>query len=114
VPILVALLIKYNDDQKANMIASPSDRAAVSERAVAHFGGRKIATYGTYGEYDMMFIYEMPDDFSVAANLHLVDGMGVAKYTKVIPLFSSDTFLKTQEAARDAKLSYSPFPKPVT
>lgn len=107
---MVALLIKYNDDQKANMLVTPSDRAKVSAAAVAHFGGRPIATYGTYGEYDMLFIYEMPDHFSVAANMHLVDGFGVAKYSKIIPLFSADDFLKTQFAARDAKNSYSSVP----
>jgi uncharacterized protein with GYD domain len=109
---LVALLIKYNDDQKANMVAAPSDRAKNSASAVAHFGGRAVATYGTFGEYDMLYIYEMPDHFSVAANLHLVDGFGAAKYSKVIPLFTADEFLQTQVAAHNATHSYSSVPKP--
>lgn len=108
--VLVALLIKYNDAQKAAMLKNASDRAKISAKAVAHFGGKSIATYGTYGEYDMMFIYEMPDERSLIANLHLVDGFGVAKYTKIIPLTSSDEFLETQIAAGNALSSYSAVP----
>lgn len=85
------------------MLDRPSDRAKVSERAVAAFGGKKIATYGTLGEYDMLFIYEMPDTFNAVANLHLMDGFGVAKYSKVIPLIGEADFLRTQIVAGEAR-----------
>lgn len=103
----VMLLIKYNDDQKAQMLKAPSDRVAVSKKAVEHLGGKPIVSFGTYGEYDMVFIYEMPDATSLAANLHLVDGFGVAKATKIIPLISAEEFFESQSIAAKALGSYS-------
>jgi len=105
--ITVGLLIKYNDDQKEGMIKSPSDRAKVSAAAVAEYGGKLLAAYGSYGEYDMLFIYEMPNEQVLAANLHLVDGHGVAKYSKVIPLMSNEDFVESQAmAANNNNTSY--------
>jgi uncharacterized protein with GYD domain len=105
-PTMVALLIKYNDDQKAGMLISPSNRAEVSANAVAEYGGKLIAAYGSYGEYDMMFIYEMPDQKALAANLHLVDGLGLAKYSKIIPLMPNPDFVESQRMAATNKTNY--------
>ena len=76
----VLYLVKYNDEQKAAMVEKPAmrERAEVHKRAIADFGGKPIAQFGSYGEYDMVYIYEMPDAASVAANLHLTDSFGLA------------------------------------
>ena len=85
--ILVLYLVKYHNDQKVGMINDDTqrDRAEVHRQAIADFGGKPIAQYGSYGEYDMAYIYEM-DEKSLAANLHLTDSLGLAKYCKTIPL----------------------------
>lgn len=105
--VTVALFIKYENDKKAAMIQSPNDRAAVSRKAVAAMGGRLLHAYGTCGEYDMMFIYEMPDMGAVAANMMLADATGMSKYHKIIPLFSNDDFLAAQARAGDLADSYA-------
>lgn len=91
---LVLYLVKYNNDQKAGMIDKTNlqNRATVHKKAIADFGGKPIAQYGSYGEYDMIFIYEMPDKNALAANLHLTDALGLAKYCKAIPLISAEDF----------------------
>lgn len=97
--VMVAMFIKYENDKKAKMLKSPSDRAAVSKKAVAAMGGKLLHAFGTCGEYDMLFIYEMPDMASVAANMMLADASGMSKYHKVIPLFGNDDFLAAQAKA---------------
>lgn len=105
--VTVALFIKYENDKKAEMLESPSDRAAVSEKAVGAMGGKLLYAYGTCGEYDMMFVYEMPDMTSVAANMMLADATGMSKTHKIIPLFSNEEFLAAQDKAGKMRDSYS-------
>ncbi len=104
--ITVALLIKYDNARKAEMLDRPSDRAEVSRKAVAAMGGRLLHAYGTCGEFDMLFIYEMPDLASVAANMHLAEASGMAKYHKIIPLFSNEDFVGSQGKAGAMRDSY--------
>jgi uncharacterized protein with GYD domain len=67
VGVLVLYLVKYENDQKAAMVANEDtrDRAAIHRKAIADFGGKPIAQFGSYGEYDMAYIYEMPDEIGL-------------------------------------------------
>ena len=107
---IVLYLVKYQNDQKAAMIsnAKMQDRAAVHKKAIADFGGTPIAQYGSYGEYDMVYIYEMPDKKAVAANLHLTDAFGLAKYCKAIPLLNANDFAASIAQAGNTPTEYSP------
>jgi len=107
--VLVLYMVKYENDQKAAMVADGEmrDRAAIHRKAIADFGGKPIAQYGSYGEYDMVYIYEMPDERAVAANLHLTDSFGLAKYAKAIPLLSSDNFVESLRLAHETPTEYS-------
>ncbi|MBH68359.1 MAG: hypothetical protein CMM58_08405 [Rhodospirillaceae bacterium] len=106
--ILVLYLVKYHNDQKAGMISDGEqrDRAQVHRKAIADFGGKPIAQYGSYGEYDMAYIYEMPDEKSLAANLHLTDSLGLAKYCKTIPQLNSEEFVQSLALAGTTKTDY--------
>lgn len=105
--VTVAMFIKYENDKKAEMIKSPDDRAAVSNKAVGAMGGKLLHAYGTCGEYDMLFIYEMPDYTAVTANMMLADASGMSKYHKIIPLFSNDDFLNAQRRAGEMSHTYT-------
>ena len=104
--VTVALLIKYKNARKAEMLKSPSDRAAVSHDAVGAIGGKLLHAFGTCGEYDMLFIYEMPDMESVAANLHLTEASDMSAHHKIIPLISNESFVESQFKANDFVQSY--------
>ncbi|MEL0021001.1 MAG: GYD domain-containing protein, partial [Rickettsiales bacterium] len=106
----VLYLVKYHNDQKAAMLARPEmrDRAEVHKKAIADFGGKPIAQYGSYGEWDMVYIYEMPDQTSIAANLHLTDSFGLAMESKAIPLLTMEDFVESLKRAAETETSYSP------
>lgn len=108
--VLVLYMVKYENDQKAAMVANDAmrDRAAIHRKAIADFGGKPIAQYGSYGEYDMVYLYEMPDDKALAANLHLTDSYGLAKYSKTIPLMESGDFAASLKLAHDTPTNYTP------
>jgi len=107
---IVLYLVKYENDQKAAMISNTElqNRANVHKKAIADFGGRPIAQYGSYGEYDMVYIYEMPDKNALAANLHLTDSFGLAKYCKAIPLVSAEDFAVSLTLAGSTPTKYGP------
>lgn len=111
--ILVLYMVKYENDQKAAMVATegPRDRAAIHRKAIADFGGKPIAQYGSYGEYDMVYIYEMPDEKALAANLNLTDSYGLAKYSKTIPLMESADFIASLKLAHETPTEYAPADK---
>ncbi|HJM02297.1 MAG TPA: GYD domain-containing protein [Arenicellales bacterium] len=106
----VLYLVKYENDQKAAMRDTPAmrDRAEIHRKAIADFGGKPIAQFGSYGEYDMVYIYEMPDEKALAANLHLTDTYGLAKYSKAIPLMSSEDFIESLRLASETPTKYTP------
>jgi len=105
---LVLYLVKYHNETKQDLLEKPEmrDRAAIHRDAIADFGGKPIAQYGSYGEYDMVYIYEMPDDKALAANLHLTDALGFAKYCKAIPLMDNDSFVESLRLAKETKTGY--------
>lgn len=106
----VLYLVKYNEDQKAAMVSNAQmrERAEIHKKAIGDFGGRPVAQFGSYGEYDMVYIYEMPDAATVAANLHLTDSFGLAKYSKVIPLLTNEDFTRSLELACNTPTQYGP------
>ena len=106
----VLYLVKYENDQKSAMRDTPAmrDRAEIHRKAIADFGGKPIAQFGSYGEYDMVYIYEMPDEKSLAANLHLTDSLGLAKYCKTIPLMHNDDFVNSMLIADKTETNYKP------
>ena len=108
--ILVLYMVKYENDQKAAMLQNTNtqDRATIHRNAIADFGGKAIAQFGSYGEFDMVYIYEMPDETALAANLHLTDSFGLAKYSKAIPLIDSDDFVKSLQLAAETPTGYTP------
>ena len=108
--VLVLYMVKYENDQKAAMVADDvvKDRAAIHRKAIADFGGKPIAQYGSYGEYDMVYIYEMPNDKALAANLHLTDSFGLAKYSKTLPLMEAGDFVASLTLAHGTKTGYGP------
>lgn len=108
--VLVLYMVKYENDQKAAMVAEegPRDRAAIHRQAISDFGGKPIAQFGSYGEYDMVYIYEMPDEKALAANLHLTDSYGLAKYSKTVPLMEAGGFVESLRLANETPTGYTP------
>lgn len=108
--VLVLYMVKYENDQKEAMVKDEQmrDRAEIHRKAIADFGGKPIAQYGSYGEYDMVYIYEMPDEKALAANLHLTDSYGLAKYSKTVPLMASDDFVTSLGLADEIPTGYTP------
>jgi uncharacterized protein with GYD domain len=60
---------RYTRDAIKGMLVKPEDRADQVARLISKVGGRLIAFYVTFGEYDFLAIAEAPNDVQMAAAL---------------------------------------------
>lgn len=61
---------RYTSQAIANLIAKPEDRAQAVEKMCTALGGKLIAMYMSFGDYDVTSIVEFPND-EVAAGVAL-------------------------------------------
>jgi uncharacterized protein with GYD domain len=71
------------------MLVKPEDRADQVARLISKVGGRLIAFYVTFGEYDFLAIAEAPNDVQMAAALFAAgSGAGVTDLRTTVALTS--------------------------
>jgi uncharacterized protein with GYD domain len=66
---------RYTREAIKGMIVRPEDRAEAVSRLMSKAGGKLVAYYLTFGEYDFLAIAEMPGETQMAAAL-LAAGSG--------------------------------------
>ncbi|HXH22181.1 MAG TPA: GYD domain-containing protein [Dehalococcoidia bacterium] len=93
------LQVAYTSEAWAAMVKNPQDRIAMVAPAVEGLGGRVIAGYFAFGEYDVVALLEMPDNVSAAAFAIAAAAGGAVKAVKTTPLMSS---AEAMEASRKA------------
>ena len=59
--------VSYTSEAWAAMTQNPEDRSEVFSRLTETMGGRLLSWYYTFGEYDVLVIYEAPDENTAAA-----------------------------------------------
>lgn len=80
---------RYTRDAIKGMIVKPEDRADQVARLISKVGGRLIAYYVTFGEYDFLAIAEAPNDVQMAAALFAAgSGGGVTDLRTTVALTS--------------------------
>jgi uncharacterized protein with GYD domain len=73
-------------DQGARQIKESPRRVDSARKALAEMGGEFKALWMTMGDYDLIVVYEAPDD-AVAARFSLLLGMLGAVRTKTLKAF---------------------------
>ena len=82
---------RYTREAIKGMIVKPEDRADQVARLISKVGGRLVAYYVTFGDYDFLVIAEAPDDVQMAAALFAAgSGGGVTDLRTTVALTSID------------------------
>jgi uncharacterized protein with GYD domain len=97
----------YTQEALKALIATPQDRTAVVAKAVKGLGGKLIGSWLSFGDYDIVFIMEMPDNVSAAALALTAAAGGSLKAIKTTPLMS------TEEAKAALKMAGTSSYKPI-
>lgn len=82
--------VAYTPETVAAFIAQPQDRTEAIGKVVKKLGGKPGKLYLSFGDYDVVGIYEMPDNVSAAAFAMAIAGGGACKSVKTTPLMTGE------------------------
>ncbi len=80
----------YTTEGWMNQIKNPIDRVPLARAAIEKFGGKLIADYYAFGEYDFCLLMDMPDDETAAGLVLGFVAAGHLKNIKTTKLLSGD------------------------
>jgi uncharacterized protein with GYD domain len=96
----------YTSEALKSLMASQQDRTAVVSKAIKGLGGKLIGNWMAFGDYDVVFIMEMPDNVSAAAMALAAAAGGSLKTVKTTPLMTIEEAKAAMKKA--AESSYKP------
>ena len=100
------LQVAYAPEAWATLTKNPENRVEAIRPVVEGMGGRIHEGYCCFGDYDIVVIFELPDNVSAAAFSIAISSKGAVKAAKTTPLLTTD---ETVAAMRKAgTLSYEP------
>jgi len=80
--------VAYTPEATAALIKKPHDRATVVGKAIEKLGGKMTGFWLSFGDYDVIGIFEMPDNISAAAFALAIGAGGACKSVKTTPLLT--------------------------
>ena len=80
----------YTPEAWAALTDNPEDRSAPVREQVESMGGRLICWYLSFGDYDGLTIYEVPDDATAGAFVLAAARRGHLRATKTTRLFTAE------------------------
>lgn len=96
----------YTPEAWAKMSKNPQDRIAAVTPVVEAAGGKVVGGWFCFGEYDVVAIFEMPDNASMASVAVAFATGGALKAAKTTPMFTPAEAVEVLAGA--GKLTYKP------
>jgi uncharacterized protein with GYD domain len=98
----------YTAEAWADIIKDPHERVSIVGKALAAVGARFIATYFAFGESDVVYIMEAPDNTSAAGLAIAISAGGAVKSIKTTPLLTVEEGIEAIRKGATAAASYRP------
>ena len=100
--------VAYTPEAWAAQVKNPQNRVEAVRPLLENLGARFEATYLSFGDYDVVFFMEAPDNVSAAAISLAVSAGGACKAYKTTPLMTIDEGIEAMRKARQAASAYRP------
>jgi uncharacterized protein with GYD domain len=91
--------VGYTAEAWAALTRNPEDRSAAIRGLVEAMGGRLISFYNSFGEYDVLVIYEAPDESTAAAIIRAAISAGHLSKAKTTVLLSAEDGMEAMRKA---------------
>jgi len=91
--------VSYTNAAIAAFIANPQDRSDVIRKALESVGGKLHSIYLAFGDYDVVGMFDAPDNISAAAFAVAIKAGGACKAIKTTPLISTSDGVAVQKKA---------------
>jgi len=98
----------FSREAMAGMVAKPEDRATAISKLAKQAGGKLLAYYVTFGEYDFLTVMEGPDPQTMASALIVAGSTGGVSNLKTTVAMTSADAKKCFEAAGGIVKSFRP------
>jgi len=99
----------YTAESLAAQIREPQDRLEVAAKPVAEAAGARVLAGGyCFGEYDVLLIYEAPDDTAAASVALVVAAGGAVKAARTTKLLSGQEWIEALRKAQGIGSRYRP------
>jgi uncharacterized protein with GYD domain len=98
--------IAYTSESWATQLKDPQNRIEKVRGSIEQLGGKIVDAYYSFGDYDLIAIFDMPDNVSAAAFALAVAGGGAAKAAKTTPLMSLEEGIEAMK--KGGQSSYKP------
>ena len=100
--------LAYTPEAWAAQLKNPQNRVEAVRPALEKVGGRFESVYFAFGEYDLVFIMEAPDNTSAAAFALAVAAGGAVKSYKTTPLMTIEEGLQAMRTGGEVAALYRP------
>jgi len=94
--------VAYTSESWKALVAQPQNRVEVVSHAIEKLGGKVVAGFFAFGEYDIIVITEMPDSISAAAIAIAFAAGGACKSVQTTPLLSPEEALQALKKAGES------------
>jgi uncharacterized protein with GYD domain len=99
---------KYTLEAFKRFIAKPQDRTAIVRKMAEAAGGKLHHLFFTFGEYDVVALFELPDNEAMAATAMATAAGGALSAGKTTVLMSFPDAVKAMKKAQDLAKVYAP------
>ena len=100
------LQVTYAPQAWAALVDEPQNRTEAVQGAVEQLGGIVHSTWLAFGDYDVVSIFELPDNIRAAAISMAISAGGGVKAVKTTPLMTWEEGVEAMRAA--AQAAYQP------
>ena len=92
----------YTSEAWAALTHNPENRGEAIGRLAESMGGRVLSFYNSFGEYDLVVIYEAPDESTAAAIVMAAISPGHLSSVKTTVLLSAEEGMEAMRKAGEA------------
>ncbi len=92
----------YSSQAWAKLTKNPEDRTEPVRKVIQGLGGKLVALFLAFGEYDVVALVEMPDNVSAAAFSIAGAAGGAVKNVKTTPLMTTEDGIAAMRKAAEA------------
>lgn len=78
--------VSYTPEALKKLITKPENRGEMVRKAIEKLGGQVLGTWLSFGDYDTIAIFDLPDNISAASFALAVGAGGSVQSVKTTPL----------------------------
>lgn len=101
--------VAYTPEALKKLIVKPENRGETVRKAVEKLGGKVLGVWLSFGEYDTVAVFDLPDNVNAAAFALAVSAGGSCKSVRTTPLMSTEEGVAALKKAGSS--SYRPVGK---